>query len=298
LGALRAGSLGRPLVFACFCASLLSLGLEALQSFLPMRVASREDWLLNSAGAVLGAVATQVLERWGAIDRWSNFRRRWFVEHSRCGLVLLVTWPLALLFPPGIPFGLGQVVERLQAVLAQWLAAFPWLLDWLTDPELVMQPMSQGMEMVCVLLGLLIPCLLGFCIIRPGFRRLLFIPLFIGTGILVTALSALMSWGPDHAWAWLDVPAQVALGAALALGLVLSRVPVRTCPALVLLGLGVYLSLLNRAPANPYFAQTLQEWEQGRFIRFNGLAQWLGWVWPYAVLVYALSRIGRRDATT
>ena len=59
------------------------------------------------------------------------------------------------------------------------------------------------------------------------------------------------------------------------------------------------LSLLNQAPESAYFAQTLATWEQGRFIRFHGLAQWLGWVWPYAVLVYvvaALSRRGRRDA--
>jgi hypothetical protein len=66
---------------------------------------------------------------------------------------------------------------------------------------------------------------------------------------------------------------------------------------LALLALGLYLGILNRAPANPYFAQTLQAWEQGRFIRFNGLAQWLGWVWPYAVLVYVLSRVWQRDAT-
>ena len=42
---------------------------------------------------------------------------------------------------------------------------------------------------------------------------------------------------------------------------------------------------------------TLQAWEQGRFIRFNGLAQWLGWLWPYAVLVYVLLRVSRPERT-
>ena len=79
-------------------------------------------------------------------------------------------------------------------------------------------------------------------------------------------------------------------------GVHLSWAPNRVFPALLLLGLGVYLSLLNQAPENPYFSQTLQAWEQGRFIRFNGLAQWLGWLWPYAVLGYALSLIWQRDA--
>jgi hypothetical protein len=59
--------------------------------------------------------------------------------------------------------------------------------------------------------------------------------------------------------------------------------------------LGIYLVLLNQAPADPYFAQTLQTWEQGRFIRFHGLAQWLGWLWPYAALVYVLTRVGGRE---
>jgi hypothetical protein len=294
LSALRSRRVTRPLLFAFLCASVLSLCMEALQSFLPVRVASREDWLLNTAGAWGGAIVTVALERLGAIDRWSHFRRRWFVEHARGGLVLLATWPLALLFPPAVPFGLGQIFERVEAVVAELLADTPFL-DWLPVRDIELQPLLPSTELLCVLLGLLIPCLLGFCVIRPGFRRWLFVPLLIGAGVGATALSAMLSWGPGHAWAWLDLPSQVALVVALVLGLLLALVPTRACPSLVLLGLGIYLSILNQAPENPYFAQTLQEWEQGRFVRFNGLAQWLGWLWPYFVLAYALSLIWQRD---
>jgi hypothetical protein len=62
--------------------------------------------------------------------------------------------------------------------------------------------------------------------------------------------------------------------------------------------LGIYLSLLNQAPESPYFAQTLQLWEQGRFIRFNGLAQWVGWLWPYTAALYLLGQIARRETKT
>lgn len=295
LSALRSGRSARPLLFAFLIASLLSLCMETMQGFLPVRVASREDWLLNTAGAWCGAFVTLALERLGAIDRWSHFRRRWFIEHARGGLVLLATWPLALLFPPAVPFGLGQVFERIEAEIAERLADTPFL-DWLPVRDIELQPLLPSTELLCVLLGLLIPCLLGFCVIRPGLRRLLFVPLYIGLGLLVNALSATLSWGPGHAWAWLDLPTQLALVAALVLAVVLSQAPNRAFPALVLLGLGVYLSILNQAPESPYFAQTLQAWEQGRFIRFNGLAQWLGWLWPYAVLGYALSLIWQRDA--
>ena len=50
-----------------------------------------------------------------------------------------------------------------------------------------------------------------------------------------------------------------------------------------------------QAPADPYFAQSLQAWEQGRFIRFYGVARWVGWLWPYAAIVYLLARLGARD---
>jgi hypothetical protein len=71
--------------------------------------------------------------------------------------------------------------------------------------------------------------------------------------------------------------------------------PRRGCAAVLLLVLVVHLSMLNQAPASAYFAQTLQTWEQGRFIHFNGLGQWLGWLWPYAALVYVLIRLSSRE---
>jgi hypothetical protein len=52
---------------------------------------------------------------------------------------------------------------------------------------------------------------------------------------------------------------------------------------------------MAQAPADPYFAQSLQAWEQGRFVRFHGLAQWVGWLWPYVAMLWLLSRLGAAD---
>jgi hypothetical protein len=71
----------------------------------------------------------------------------------------------------------------------------------------------------------------------------------------------------------------------------LLALPRRAAAALTLLALTIHLALLNQAPADPYFAQTLQIWEQGRFIHFYGLVQWLGWIWPYAALIYVVVRL-------
>ena len=60
---------------------------------------------------------------------------------------------------------------------------------------------------------------------------------------------------------------------------------------LALAALVLQLSLLNSASADVYFSLTLQTWEQGRFIRFHGLIQWLGWLWPYVLLAYLIRRL-------
>jgi hypothetical protein len=183
------------------------------------------------------------------------------------------------------------VQERLEAALAGALVDTPFL-TWLPVRDIELQPLVPGAELLCVVLGLLIPCLLGCCIIRSAARRGLFALLVFAFGVATTALSAALSYGPEHAWAWLSIPVKAGIGMALFLVPVLLWLPRRASIALLLLALGLYLSFLNQAPASPYFAQTLLTWEQGRFIRFHGLAQWLGWLWPYAALLYALAQVG------
>ncbi len=289
-----ASGVAAAIAVATLMAAMLSLAMEALQSYLPSRVPSNVDFALNVAGAMLGAVAAGALEWAGAIDHWSRFRDRWFVADARGALVLLALWPFALLFPAAVPLGLGQVFERLELALAEWLLDTPFL-EWLPVRDIELQPLVPGVELLCVALGAIVPCLLGYSIIRSLARRVVFAAVAVTVGVAATALSAALSWGPVHAWAWLSLPVQVGLLLGLALALALLAVPRRGCAALVLLALVVHLSLLNQAPASAYFADTLQAWEQGRFIRFNGLAQWLGWLWPYAVLFYVLVRVSRGE---
>lgn len=274
----------------------LSLLMEAIQNYLPSRVASNVDFGLNVAGTLIGAVLATALERAGAIDHWSRFRERWFIPEARGALVLLALWPFALLFPAAVPLGLGQVLERLENGIAEWLEETPFL-EWLPVREVELQPLVPAAELLCVALGAFIPCLLGYTILRSVGRRAVFAVAAVALGTAVTALSAALSYGPVHAWAWLTMPVRVGLVFGLVLALLMLTVPRRGCAAMLLLALVVHLSVLNQAPASAYFADTLQAWEQGRFIRFHGLAQWLGWLWPYVVLVYVLLRVSRPERT-
>jgi VanZ family protein len=294
LSALRSRRVSWAVTVAVLAGFLLSLSMETLQSYLPSRIPSNVDLVLNTLGAWLGACFAWVLEKTGVTDRWSRFRARWFAHDARGALVLLMLWPLALLFPASVPMGLGQVFERLEAALADVLTDTPFL-QWMPVRDMELQPLVPAAELLCVALGALIPCLLGYCVIRTLWQRAAFSAAIIAVGIAVSALSAALSYGPDHAWAWLDLPVQVGIGFAALLALVLLPVPRRAAAALALLALAIHLGLLNQAPADPYFAQTLQTWEQGRFIRFHGVVQWLGWIWPYAALLYVLVRLSGRE---
>ena len=276
LGGLRSGRGAHALLWATLIAAGVSLALETAQVFLTSRVASNVDFALNAAGAWLGASVATLLEKGGALDRWSQLRQRWFVADARGGMVLLGLWPMALLYPAAVPLGLGQVMERLEESLADWLRNTPFL-DWLPVRAIELQPMTPSAEMVSVWLGALIPCLIGFCVVRGGRRRGLFALMVMAGAVGVTALSHALSFGPVLAWSWFGLPVKVGLSMALATACVLLLAPRRVNAALAIL-------------------QTLHAWEQGRFIRFNGVAQWLAWLWPYASLAYVLTLVTRADA--
>jgi VanZ family protein len=287
LSALRTGRERFALSYAIMVATALSLGMESLQMFLPDRVASNLDLALNASGAALGAVSAWTLEKLGVLQRWGRFRANWFVEESRGALVLLALWPVALLFPTTVPFGLGQVLERLVVAVAE-LTADSQFVAWLPVYNIELQALGPSAAWLCMVLGLLIPSLLGFCVIERHVKRAWLLVWVIALGMGATGLSAALSFGPENTWVWLAMPVKVALLSAVLVSVALLWLPRRASAALAVLVLGVYLSLLNQTATDPYFEQTLFLWEQGRFIRFHGLAQWLGWLWPFAALVYVL----------
>ena len=291
---LRSGRARFVVSVATLSGALLSLAMETTQGFLTTRVPSNVDWATNTLGTWLGALIALGLARSGALARWSQIRSHWFVDDARGGIVLMALWPVALMFPTAIPLGLGQVSERLEATVAEWLSGSA-LLELLPMREVELQPLLPGAEILCVLLGALIPTLLGYCVLKGALRRAVWALSVMLMALAGTALSAALSFGPERAWDWLALPARLGLGAAFVMSVVLMLAPRRLAAALALLALGVFLGVLNQAPLGPYFEINLHSWEQGQFIRFNGLLQWLGWLWPFAALGYVLMRVARKN---
>ena len=304
LGALVFGALVRTgskprLAFGLAFASgtLLSLAMEFLQNFLPNRVSSNVDLGLNSLGTLLGAALGGLVHQRGGVERWQAARDRWFIGRSAGGLALLLLWPLGLLFPLPVPLGVGQVLAQLQEAIANVVQDTPaadWFDGWATA-ELERTALSPAGDFSLMALGLLAPCMVAFSITWPGWRRLVLVLVAAAMGCLGTTLSTALNFGPQHAFAWSTPQALAAMGFAMLLSALLSFAPHRVAAGLGLLASTALVAIVTQAPSDPYFAQSLQGWEQGRFIRFHGAARWVGWLWPYVVIVYLLVRLAARD---
>lgn len=295
LGCSRSGWGRWAWVMAGVGPAMLSLAMEVLQNFLPTRVPSNLDLLLNTAGGLFGAGAAWGLERLGVLRRWTQFRQDWFGPHAHGGLVLVALWPFSLLYPVSVPFGLGQVWGRLEVLLTDWLGGTPFL-QWVpasADGADALGPLAQAL---CVALGLVAPLLTGYADVRTVPRRLAFLVALMSVGLGVAGLSSALTYGPGHAWAWINAPVLLGLGLAVVIGLVALMLPSRACHVSLILSLAVSLTLLNRGASSAYLDQSLELWEQGRFIRFHGLSLWLGWIWPFAALVFGVRAALRAPA--
>ena len=294
--ALRSGfDLRAAFLFGLLPWPALSFLMETLQYFLPGRLPSLSDWLLNSAGAVVGALLGLMLHLLGWLRRWPDVREYWFEPNSAGALALLALWPVGLLFPTPVTLGLGQWLPHLQVLALDALEGTPWALQWLDEPEASARVLSPGLEAITIALGLLGPVLLALSVARPGMRRMgLFLAVLI-LGLLVTALSTALNFGPSNAWTWITLATLPGLLLGGLLAIVATFLPRRVCAALGLVVLSALIAMVSGAPDDPYLAQSLQAWEQGRFINLYGLAQWIGWIWPFAALGCLLSLIARRQ---
>jgi VanZ family protein len=296
VAALRSGwRLRGAVTGAVLLSAGLSYGCELLQHFVPARVPAREDLALNTLGAAGGVLLALAVHAAGLVDRWNALRARWFSGDAAVALALLVLWPVGLLFPAPVALGLGQVGGRLRETLQAMLDGVPWadpayqLLASTGDTGAPLSPLSEALT---VAMGLMAPCLVAFSVVRPGWRRPVMALGALLLAVLAMVLSTVLNFGPEHVWSWLGprtVPG-LALGTLAAVLLAPLRRRLAAGVGLVVLT-GLVLGVAH-APADPYFAQSLQAWEQGRFVRFHGLAQWIGWLWPYAAMGWLLSRLG------
>jgi len=254
---------------------VLSLLVEALQTYLPSRIPSNLDLVTNGLGAFAGA---GLALRFGAGQLGSGrihaLRHRWFLaghQHD-LGLVLLALWLFTQLNPETLLFGNGDLRELLE------------------HPSAVLHPAEVFIRMeaavaACnlIAIGLFLSCLTQND--RP-LRRLL-LALLLGALALKTVAVGVMLKA-QNVFAWLTPGALLGLAGG-ALGLMLAMALPRAA-RLALTGLLLMAAtvLVNLAPENPYLANALQQWPQGYFLNFNGVTRVVSLAWPFAALFYLM----------
>jgi VanZ family protein len=273
------------MVVALACGMLVSGTMEAVQTFLPNRVPSNLDFFTNSLGCCIGAVigvrgAPSFLDR----SHLNYLRQKWFAPHASHGIVLLGLWPLAQIYPQGYLFGHGQLMP----IISDWLSS---LTDANIDLMGMMRPevalsveqywLSETIITACGLTGAVLTMM---CLLRRAAPRIGLAIFLIAGALLVKALASALLFTPDNAFMWMTPGAQGGFIIGLIMLAGLTFAPQVAQRRLAMLTLGLSLVVVNGIPVNPYFSATLQSWVQGKFLNFNGAAQFLSLLWPLFVL--------------
>jgi VanZ family protein len=276
-------------LLAAVAGVLVSGTMEAVQTYLPSRVPSNLDFFTNSAGCLIGAILGAAWSR-SLLDqsRLYRLRRRWFAPHASQGLVLLSLWPLAQVYPQGYLFGHGQVLPIVSEWLSEWLDTDIDLAAMLRPgAEMTVEQywLSETIITACGMTGAVLTLL---CLMRRGAPRYPFMLAMIGVALLVKSLASSLLFTPDNAFVWITPGAQAGFLIGLIMLAGLAFAPQVAQRRLAVVTLLLSLIVVNTIPVNPYFSSTLQGWVQGKFLNFNGAAQFLSLAWPYAALWFLL----------
>jgi VanZ family protein len=276
-------------LFSFIAGTLVSGSMEAIQTFLPSRVASNLDLVANSAGVLIGVAFGCALTPWLLEkDLLKKIRVRWFVSNMSNGLVIVALWPFAQIYPQGYLFGLGQLVP----IMTKWLN------NYLGIPIDLGEVLRQGAQLsieqywlsetIITCCGLIGAVLIFLCLLQPKAPKARLVTLLIVINLGLKSLAWALVFKPENAYSWVTPGAQAGLivGCLMLYGLAFT--PVKVQRHLAVFMLTISLLLINYVPGNPYFADTMSSWVQGKFLNFNGAAQFLSVLWPWMAIWFLL----------
>lgn len=286
-------------VVVTVASSLLSLSLEAVQSWLPARVPSLLDWLANTAGAGGGAWLGATLN--GAAQQRGvrvvlPVRERWYEQGPPMGWVLLLLWLSAQLIPQRLLFATGHVEPVLQRLLGWLLGPEAPDLSWAADRMWGAQaPAGYGVaiEAAAVICALCAVGSLAFSLVHGSRRRLLLVACIAGVAFGLRSLATQMAYGVAAPFAWLTPGAQGGLIVGTALLYGLETLGPRTRAAAGLCAALIGAVLVNIAPGDPYFDTTVAGSSAGQLSNLHGLLRSVSVAWPTIAIPWFWRRAAR-----
>lgn len=266
----------------------LSFTLEAAQQYLPARIASNVDLLVNSGGGAVGALIALLFSPGQRLGRTvAEWRQSWFVSGVRgdAALILAGLWLITQLHATLIVFGNGDLRGSLN--VTRWFAH---------TPGSYLAAEGGVVTLNLIALGLLLACATRDT--ATGYWRALML-IFAGACALKIAAATLLLRAPNP-WGWLTPGVAMGCAAALVLLLLLTRLPYRGRAALAVLALAGALILVNIIPENPYRPAPpyLLLGRASHILSFTSMTRALSDLWPFLALLFALfSLAGRRPST-
>src|SRR5450830_1003776 len=273
----------------------LSTVMEAVQTYLPTRIPSNLDLITNSCGTVLGALLGACTGRYFLREsRLLELRRRWFSREAGRGLVVIGLWPLALIYPQNHLFGLGHLVPPLSGLLSDLLDTPIDLATWWTNHAQLSAEQYWLSEIIVSACGLTGAVLMMMLLLRQQAPRKLLTAGYLLGAIAIKSLASALLFAPDNALVWITPGAAggILIAALMLAGLAMA--PPTAQRRIAALALIVSLLVTNAVPANPYFVSTLQTWVQGKFLNFDGAAQFLSVLWPFLALWFLYHPVHRK----
>jgi VanZ family protein len=253
--------------------SATSVCVEALQTFLPGRLASLTDVVTDAAGALAGALighlaSPRLLAGGGA----QGLRRRLLVPgwQGDVGLVLLAFWLLALLAPRIVLFGTGDF--RYLRPFHGYVLHPPHVYVWV-----------EALVASINLAGL---ALLVRVIVAEGARRIPILLAIVATGLVARSVGYGLFWTANHAFDWLTRGAWIGLALGLPVALVALRLPRRFAAPVGACVLAAAIVAVNVAPPNPFIAARPRPTRVLELEPLSATTRTTALVWPFAVVLF------------
>jgi VanZ family protein len=257
----------RAAMLATLLGTALSMAMECLQQFNPMRVASVVDIVMNALGSGLGALLAGTMLRHtlsGAL--MLTWRDRWFRHGAlaNTGLVILCLWLLSQTSPlvPTL-----DVSHLRRAVSGLW--------HTLHDPRRIV--MEQLLTYACLFTSMSAMVLL---LVRPGKPAL---------WLFALILAALLPAKAVIVGRVLSLEACAGAGIALLASLLLRHLPLRVLPWLGMLLIALGFSIAELAPGAPWMVAAFN-WTlfAGQMRNVAGLSNILELLWLFMGLAWFL----------
>lgn len=267
---------------AVACCGLLSGALEALQTYLPNRIASNVDLAANAAGALLGALIGTATAFWlighGALARW---RQRWFLPQAGPALILAMLWVFMQIPRQPMLFGTGELW-----LLGDWAALPADVVGFLWSPEPAQRIVA---EQICTAAAVVGAAMLPLHMARPVPARGILPVVLVACAVLAKAALQPLAIPGQATGAWITAGSAAGMAAGLLLATGMAYLGPAWQRGLGITALCVQLAIVNLFPSDQYFDMTTAMARTG-WLHLESLTLGLSVIWPLAALFFLARR--------